>query len=435
MVGTGEPRLSFLDESTLSPSLASPNEKHMSDQTRSAVSEDIQMGVVETPGSYPTSTSEGLLRKIATLLFLLVAGLLTVFAYYASSLCITVILAAFLAILVDPLVVILEKLRIPRSVGAAVVVLAFIALIGLLGRDLYGRGTSFAEQFPAYTLKLQQVVEPIGRKIERVQQSAGSISDDVQPGKKVPEVRLRESPSWPAYLVRGAGSVWGVLIIAGVVPFLTFFMLCSKPQMAIRMNALIQSRVDADRFVKSLSQMVRGFVAGNFIVGSVMAIATTLMLFSIGMKGAIPLGIASGLLNLLPFLGLIFSLVVPIAAALLQFTTPGPYIVIILTILSLHIVSANFLFPKFIANRVSIGPVAATVGILFWGWLWGVMGLLLAVPLTALVKMIADLHPSLCHFSNLLALTPRPIPRWMRYGETIVGRTIPYFRGRRGVAP
>jgi predicted PurR-regulated permease PerM len=145
------------------------------------------------------------------------------------------------------------------------------------------------------------------------------------------------------------------------------------------------------------------------------------------------LGIASGLLNLLPFLGLIFSLVVPLAAALLQFSTPEPFIVIILTILFLHIVSANFLFPKFIATRVSIGPVAATVGILFWGWLWG-HGLVVGVPLTALVKMIADLHPSSCHLSNLLALTPRPIPRWMRYGETIVGRTIPYFRGRRGVS-
>jgi predicted PurR-regulated permease PerM len=399
-----------------------------------AVGDHIQVDVVETAGPSQTSTSEELLRRIATLLFMLVAGLLTVFAYYASSLCITVVLAAFLAILVDPLVVLLEKLRLPRGVAAGIVVLAFIALIGLLGRDLYGRGTSFAEQLPVYTAKLQQAIDPIIRKIEKVQQSAGSLSNDVQPSKKIPEVRLRESPSWPAYLVRGAGSVWGVLIIAGVVPFLTFFMLCSKEQMVIRMNALLNSRVDTDRFVKRLNQMVRGFVAGNFIVGSVMAVATTLILYAIGMKGAVPLGIASGLLNLLPFLGLIFSLALPLAAALLQFSTPGPYIVIILTILFLHIVSANFLFPKFIANRVSIGPVAATVGILFWGWLWGVMGLLLAVPLTALVKMVADLHPSLCHLSNLLALTPRPAPRWVRYGETVVGRTIPYLRGRRGVS-
>jgi predicted PurR-regulated permease PerM len=141
--------------------------------------------------------------------------------------------------------------------------------------------------------------------------------------------------------------------------------------------------------------MIRGFVVGNLIVGSVMAVATTLVLWSIGMKGAIPLGIASGLLNLLPFLGLIASLALPPAVALLQFNTPGPFIVITLTIPFLHVVSANLLIPKFIATRVSIGPVAATVGILFWGWLWGVMGLLLAVPLTAFIKLVADLHPSL----------------------------------------
>ncbi len=407
----------------------------MSDQVTNkiAVAEQSQVRVVEMALPSSTSPSDELLRRIATLLFILVAGLLTVFCYYASSLCITVVLAAFLAILFDPVVVKLEKLHLPRGVAAAAVVLVGIGLIGLLGYKLYGRAITFAEELPVYISKIQQTIEPISRKIEKVQQSAGKLTNDVQPTKKVPEVRLKDSPTWPAYLVRGAGSVWGVLIIAGVVPFLTFFMLCSKNQMAIRLNALLSSRIDTARFITNLSQMIRGFVAGNLIVGSVMAVATTLMLLGIGMKGAIPLGIASGLLNLVPFLGLIFSLALPLAAALLQFNTPGPYIVITLTILLLHVVSANLLFPKFIATRASIGPVAATVGILFWGWLWGVMGLLLAVPLTAVVKLVADLHPSLCHLSNILALTPRPIPRWVRYGETIAERAIPYLRGRLGM--
>jgi hypothetical protein len=112
--------------------------------------------------------------------------------------------------------------------------------------------------------------------------------------------------------------VWGALIIAGVVPFLTFFMLCTKDQMAIRMDGLFGSRIDAAPFITNLNQMIRGFVAGNLIVGSVMAVATTLVLWSVGMKGALPLGIASGLLNLLPFLGLIAALALPLAAALLQ---------------------------------------------------------------------------------------------------------------------
>jgi len=402
----------------------------MSDQAMNEpIAEESPVRVAE--GAPPSTPSSGtLLPKIAILLLILVAGLLTVFAYYASSICITVVLAGFLAILFDPVVVALEKLHLPRSVAAAGIVLAGMSLIVLLGYVLYGKATSFAEELPIYTSKIQQTIEPITRRIQTFQQSAGNLTNDVHSTKRVPEVRLQESSNWPDYLVRGVGSVWGVLIIAGVVPFLTFFMLCTKDQMAIRIEGLFDSRIDAARFIASLNQMIRGFVAGNLIVGSVMAVATTGMLLTIGVKGAIPLGIASGLLNLLPFLGLIASLALPLAAAILQFNTPGPYIVIILTILLLHVVSANLLIPKFIANRLSIGPVAATVGILFWGWLWGVMGLLLAVPLTALIKLVADLHPSLCHLSNMLAVTPRPTPRWVRYGETALERAIPYLRPR-----
>jgi predicted PurR-regulated permease PerM len=397
---------------------------------KSAVTEQSRVREVGMALPSSASPSDMLLRRIAILLFILVAGLLTVFGYYASSICITVVLAGFLAILFDPVVVTLEKLHLPRGVAAAGIVLAGMSLIGLLGYALYGKAMSFAEELPAYASKVQQTIEPISRKIQDFQQSAGNLTNDVHPSKKVPEVRVQESPTWPDYLVRGVGSVWGVLIIAGVVPFLTFFMLCTKDQMATRMEGLFDSRIDAARFIATLNQMIRGFVAGNLIVGSVMAVATTLVLWGLGVKGAIPLGIASGLLNLLPFLGLIASLALPLAAALLQFNTPGPYIVITVTILFLHVVSANFLIPKFIATRVSIGPVAATVGILFWGWLWGVMGLLLAVPLTAFIKLVADLHPSLCHLSNMLALTPRPTPRWVRYGEAALERTVPYFRGR-----
>jgi predicted PurR-regulated permease PerM len=371
-----------------------------------------------------------MLSRITILLFILVVGLLSVFGYYASSICITVILAGFLSILFDPVVVLLEKLHLPRSVAAAGIVFAGMSLVGLLGYVLYGKAMTFAEELPVYASKVQQTVEPISKKIQSFQQSAGNLANDVHATKKVPEVRLQESPTWPAYLVRGVGSVWGALIIAGVVPFLTFFMLCTKDQMAIRMDGLFGSRIDSARFITNLNQMIRGFVAGNLIVGSVMAVATTLVLWRVGIKGAIPLGIASGLLNLLPFLGLIAALALPLAAALLQFNTPGPFIVIVLTILFLHVVSANLLIPKFIATRVSIGPVAATVGILFWGWLWGVMGLLLAVPLTAFIKLVADLHPSLCHLSNMLALTPRPTPRWVRYGETALERALPYLRPR-----
>lgn len=154
------------------------------EQTRASVPEMAPLSV---------SPSDRLLRRIATLLFLLVAGMLTLFGYYASSICITVVLAAFLAILFDPLVVRLEKFRLPRGVAAAVVVLGAMGVVGLLGQQLYGRALTFAEELPVYTSKIQQTLEPISRKIQKVQQSAGNLTNDVQPSKKVPEVRLQES--------------------------------------------------------------------------------------------------------------------------------------------------------------------------------------------------------------------------------------------------
>jgi predicted PurR-regulated permease PerM len=223
----------------------------MSDQvTNKPVAEEIELRAVEMVLPPPTSASDNLLSRIATLLFVLVAGLLTLFGYYASSICITVVLAGFLAILFDPLVVTLEKLHLPRSLAAAAIVLAGVGLIGLLGYLFYGRAMSFAEELPVYASKVQQTVEPISRKIQDFQQSAGSLTNDAHPTKKVPEVRLQESPSWPDYLVRGVGSVWGVLIIAGVVPFLTFFMLCTKDQMATEWMASLlrgKTRLDSSR--------------------------------------------------------------------------------------------------------------------------------------------------------------------------------------------
>src|ERR1700688_4951474 len=111
----------------------------MSDQvTNKAVADESQGRTVEVALPSLTSSSDKLLSRIAILLFILVAGLLTVFGFYASSICITVILAGFLAILFDPVIVILEKLHLPRSVAAAGIVFAGMSLIGLLGYVLYG---------------------------------------------------------------------------------------------------------------------------------------------------------------------------------------------------------------------------------------------------------------------------------------------------------
>jgi predicted PurR-regulated permease PerM len=197
-----------------------------------------------------------------------------------------------------------------------------------------------------------------------------------------------------------------------------------------RLSTTVGAAIDVPQFLRRVTEMVRGFAAGNFIIGAAMAGVTVLVLLGLKVQGAVLLGIASGFLNLIPFLGVILAVLLPLAAALLQFDSAGPFAIISVTVIALHIISANFLIPKIIGSRVSIGPVAATAGILFWGWLWGLMGILLAVPLTAFVKIVADCHPSLIHISNLLAESPRRVSPWIHSGQETVYKTIPFIRKR-----
>ena len=376
------------------------------------------------------------LKLIATFLGLIFGAIVLTFCFFASSLCITIVLSAFLAIVVDPLVVRAAKIGLGRVLASGFVVLCFMLLAGTLTYVLYNRASAFAGEFPNYAYRIQRVLAPLASKFERLERNARSIAPSVKDSKPVTEVTVKEAPTnWPSFLVRGVGSISGVLIMSGVLPFLVFFMLVTKDQMSVRLLNMFEGRIDVPKFVSNLANMIRGFVLGNLIVGSVMAAGMSVVFLILGMKGAVTLAIVSAFLNLIPFLGLLLSATVPLAAALLQFNTFGPFITIAITVLLFHLVAANFLIPKFIGSRLLVGPVAVTIGMLFWGWLWGVMGLLLAVPLTALVKLIADSRPSLIHLSNLLAEDPRPIPRWARFGEHTIQRVRPYLKVKTSQKP
>lgn len=369
-----------------------------------------------------------LLGRIASLLWVMVIAVVIGFFYFASSLCVTFLLAAFLAIFVDPLVTRLENLRLPRSFAAGLVLTIGMLFVGSMIYLFYGKASDFVDTLPEYAENIHKQIEPLTKKIQKAQEDASKLNP-APPAKKVPEVRIRETTSWTSYLARGVGSVGGAIVVAGVVPFLMFFMLVRKDHICTWLSNTFGAKTNIPLFVTRVSRMVQGFVGGNLVVGSILAALTVGVLLALRLHGAFAIGVASGLLNLIPFAGIILAAAVPLLAATLQYSTPGPFLIIAGAVIALHLVSANLLIPKFIGSRVSIGPVAATVGMLFWSWIWGAVGLLLAVPLTAFVKLVADCNPSLIHISNLLAETPRPMPRWALRSGVTVRRAFPFLRG------
>jgi predicted PurR-regulated permease PerM len=354
-----------------------------------------------------------ILRRGVRLLGGILVLLIVAFCFFASSICITVILAAFLSILVDPAVRALERLWIPRFFAAGLIVLTGVLTFGFLIYQSYDKLADFSDEFPLYMSRIADAVSPISGKIERMQDSAGKLEHQASP-KKVPEVQVRQSTSWASYLVRGVGSVWGAIIIAGVVPFLMFFMLLARDKVFFCLKTISGQKVDVDLFADRLTGMVRSYAAGNLVIGLILSGISILVFWSVGLTPAVTLGLISGALNLIPFLGIMIALLVPLMAGVFQFHSAGPFIMIVVTVLGLHLIAANFLIPRFVGSRLDVGPVAATIGFLFWGWLWGVPGILLAVPLTAFIKLFADANPSLAHLSTLLARDPQCSPLWRK---------------------
>jgi predicted PurR-regulated permease PerM len=348
-------------------------------------------------------------ERIAALLWVIVTALVIAFCFLASSFCITLVLAAFLSILIDPLVSFLERWHLSRSVSAALLIGVGMLALGFVAYGSYSRASTFVEMFPSYADRIRGIVEPLNQKIAKVEESAGRLNPE--PAKKITEVKVKQPPTWPSYLVRGFGSISSAILVFGVLPFLMFFMLNRKEKWYHALAQLLGPRNDPIEFSQRLAFMVRRFAIGNLALGLLMAGVTVCVLLALRIQGAVIYGVVSGFLNLIPFLGVILAALVPLAAALLQSTPVSFLFLIALVVISLHILSSNFLIPRFIGSRMNIGPVAATAGVLFWGWLWGIMGVLLAIPLTGVVKLISDCHPSLKHLSNILGESLVPAQR------------------------
>jgi predicted PurR-regulated permease PerM len=147
-------------------------------------------GVASQPDSKPS--------RLIALLWVVVVAILVSFAFFASSLCITFLLAGFLAILVDPIPTALEKWRVPRALSAALVIVCGMLFLGLAVYASYGKIDTFIDNIPDYADRIQDVIRPIQQNIEKVQKTAGTLNPVTTPqGKRIPEVRVSQAPSWP----------------------------------------------------------------------------------------------------------------------------------------------------------------------------------------------------------------------------------------------
>jgi predicted PurR-regulated permease PerM len=188
------------------------------------------------------------------------------------------------------------------------------------------------------------------------------------------------------------------------VPFLVYFILSWRDHMRGRVLVMVgaETRYTVAKALDGVADMVRAYVIGNFLLGLLLSVASALLFASVKLPYWIVVAPISGFLSLAPYIGLPLALIPPLLASLTLKEPAALYLFLTASVAVLHLLALNLLYPKFVGSRVHLNPLVVTIALMFWGMLWGGIGLVLAIPLTAALKAVCDNVGSLQAYGKLL---------------------------------
>jgi predicted PurR-regulated permease PerM len=348
-----------------------------------------------------TPTSVVRITGVTFSLRVISAAIILLFCYYAAGVVITVLLSILLAYFLDPAVEFLERMRLPRTLGAMVIVLLLIAVLVAVGFGLGSRIADFGASWPKYSAVLRQAVGAVEGKLE-------GINSEIAPGSRaanqLPEVRNAEPEIVRTLILRGAGSLYALFLEITFLPFLVFFMLAAKREVWHGTLQLfpVSRRTQVKETLEDLRDVLRDYLVGMSVVALLVIAVSSAFFWFIGLDYPVLTGMASGLLNMVPYIGAVLAWLPAFVIALAKWKTLAQFAIIAAVLTTVHVLALNLIAPQIVGRRVQLNAVAITVALLFWGWVWGGMGLLLAIPITASLRVICD------HTESW-----KPIGRWL----------------------
>jgi predicted PurR-regulated permease PerM len=333
---------------------------------------------------------------------ILAAAIILLFFYYAAGVVITLLLSVLIAYFLDPAVDFLERFRVPRTIGALIMVLILIAVIGAASYGLWLRTADFVSDWPKYRSILRSATGELQGKIRGFE---GGVSDLTTPGDAVKTATPAvDSGMVHTLLVRGIGSLYALVLEGTFVPFLVFFMLAGKREVwhATLQLFPVSRRTQVKETLDDLRTVLRDYLIGMTVVTLVVIACSSIFFLALGLDYPILAGIASGLLNMVPYIGAVLAWLPAFFLAVVKWKAMSHFALIAIVLTSFHVVAQNLIAPQLVGRQVQLNAVAITISLLFWGWVWGGMGLILAIPITAALRVVCD------HTESW-----KPVARWL----------------------
>ena len=357
-------------------------------------------------------------RSSYSWLLVVLAALATVFALkWAQAFFIPLVLGVLIAYMLNPVVTWLELRRVHRVAGASLVMLILIAGASGLTYVLSGEVSSILEKLPEVSSKISAGVAKIGKSgetstIQKVQVAARELEKATSQAAGVPVGTGRQPPpapaaasssmiDWRQFIWQGSMGLMGFFTQMATVLFLSYFLLLSgktfKRKLVRLAGPTLENRKITIHILDEMNVSIQRYMAMLLASNVLLALLSWAAFRALGMEDAGAWGVVSGLLHVVPYLGPAFAAAAVAIAAFMQFNTFSMALAAAAASLGIATLVGAFFTTWMTGKIAKMNTASVFIGLLFWAWLWGVWGMLLAIPIIVIINVIAqhvkDLRP------------------------------------------
>jgi predicted PurR-regulated permease PerM len=312
--------------------------------------------------------------------------------YFARPFLLPIVVATILNFLLSPVVRGLQRLHVPQPLGAGLVILALLGVVALGIERLSGPAAEWVQKTPEGVQRVETRIRGLRRPVAQVQEAAERVEEEVERlsgDGQTQEVKVQEGTLTGALVSRTQAFLGGAVVVL----ILLYFLLASGDFFLRKLVRVLPRLEDKRRAVEIARQTelhISTYLSTVTLINAVLGVVVALAMWLVGMPNPALWGVLAGLMNYVPYLGSIVTAGVITIVSILTFDDLGRALVAPALYFAINFVEGSLVTPTVLGRRLTLNPVVVFVGIVFWGWLWGIPGALLAVPLLAVFKIFCD---------------------------------------------
>jgi predicted PurR-regulated permease PerM len=361
-----------------------------------------------TPAGAPPSAGKlaSLLGEKADARHVALVGLFVLAMFYTMNLAkaffLPVVLALLLDFLLSPVVRTLRKIGLSEPLGAAVVMLGLLSVLAIGVYRLAGPASDYIARAPESIETARNKLRAMRGSVEQVTDAAERVERAAAGEEKsAPQVEIK-GPSLTSQVFGGTSAFLGA---ATVVIFLTYFLLAAGDLFLQKLVGVLPQFKDkrvAVTIARETEAQISLYLFTTTLINIGVGVATGFAMYLLGMPNAVLWGVVAAVLNFVPYVGAVANTVLLALAAFVSFEDTGRALLVPGTFLALNLIESNLVTPMIYGKRMRLNTVALFVGLVFWWYIWGIPGAILAVPIMATLKIACDHIESLAPIGEFL---------------------------------